>query len=90
MQVQKLKMKYKKKQNVQIKLYFQFIISENNYIYVKQANEKIENLALMTEKRKDGNIFLLTSHHYRLIAAKENGFCIIPITKFGSDMENDV
>lgn len=85
-----MKSQHKQKRNIQIKLYFQFIISENNYIKIDEANESIENLALMTSKRKECNIFLLTSNHFRLVAAKENGFCIIPIAKFCSNMENDV
>ena len=53
---------------------------DNNYVHIEEANEYIENLFLMTENRKENNIFLLTSNHFRLVAAKECGFCIIPIT----------
>ena len=72
------------------KVYFQFILNDTNYLYIDQANEHIENLFLLTAKRNLGNIFLLTSNNFRIVAAKENGFCVIPITKFGSDMEKDI
>ena len=44
----------------------------------------------MTRNRKLGNIFLITSNQFRLIVANQSGFCVIPITKFQANMENDI
>lgn len=67
---------------IEPKIFFQFLICDNNYINVPQYRVKVENLFLMTSNRKPGNIFLLTSNHFRIVCSKECGFCVIPITQF--------
>jgi hypothetical protein len=44
----------------------------------------------MTSNRKEGNIFLLTSNKFSLIVANQCGFCVIPITQYQANMENDI
>jgi hypothetical protein len=56
---------------------------------VKNADEYLENLFLLTSNRKRGNIFLLTSNAMRIVTMMDNGFCAIPITQFQSFMQND-
>ena len=71
-QAQIKKMKKKRSgQHCQPKIFFTFIMHENNYVYVKEANDHVENLLLMTSNRKESNIVLLTSNHFRLVVAKE-------------------
>ena len=60
---QQIQMLKKKRLNkvIEPKIFFQFIICNNNYLRIKECNQYIENLSLMTSNRKEGNIFLLTS-----------------------------
>jgi hypothetical protein len=43
------------------KTFFQLLIPDSNYVFIPEANEFIENLMLMTDNRKEDNLFLLTS-----------------------------
>ena len=51
-------------------------------------SEQVENLFLLTNNRKEGNIFLLSANQVRLITAMENGFCVVPIMQY-SDITID-
>ena len=75
---------------IEVKIFFQFIICNKNYLNIKECNQHIENLCLMTSNRKEGNIFLLTSNKFSLIVAKQCGFCVIPIVQYQANMENDI
>jgi len=55
-----------------------------------ELGENIENLFLLTQNRKQSDIFLLTSNSMRLIAAMDQGFCAIPITNFSNPTRNDL
>ena len=59
-QIQQMKKNRLNKQ-LEPKTFFQLLIPDSNYVEIPEANEFIENLMLMTENRKEDNIFLLTS-----------------------------
>ena len=65
------------------------MLAEKSYVYIPEAKEYIENLLLMTQNRKPNHIFLISSNQLRLIAAKESGFCAIPIMQYQQNMVDD-
>jgi len=73
----------------EIKIYFQFIIHQGQYIYLKDHNEYIENLLLLTKNRKIENIILISSNAFRIIAALKSGFFTIPVIPYQSFCKDD-
>ena len=67
---------------IQPKSFFQYMICNNNYTFIQEVNEHVENLFLMTGNRKKDNIFLISSNPFNIVLPKDCGFCVIPITKF--------
>ena len=74
--------KLRRTTRIEPKNFFQFLICNDNYTYIKEVNEHIENLFVMTGNRKIENIFLVSSKHFSIVVAKDCGFSVIPISKF--------
>ena len=75
----------KKKRRVKkivAKIFFQFLFCNNNYVYLEEKNEYLENFLLLTHNRKPEYIFLISSNSFRIVSAMDQGFCAIPIIKF--------
>ena len=56
---------------------------------IPELGENLENLHLLTQNRKQSDIFLLTSNSMRIISAMDQGFCAIPLTQFSNPTRND-
>ena len=80
--LQQIQSKKRRVKIVEPKIYFQFLFGERNYLYLPQAQEKLENFHLLTSNRKPENIFLLSSNPLRVVAAMAEGFCALPIIKY--------
>ena len=49
---------------------------------IEQIGESVENLQVLRGFRHKHQIFLITSHKASLVAAMQQGFCGIPVTKY--------
>ena len=81
--------KIRRTTRIEPKNFFQFLICNDNYTYIREVNEHIENLFVMTGNRKKGDIFLVSSKHFSIVVAKDCRFSVIPISKFLSSIKDD-
>lgn len=65
-----------------IKIYFQFIIHQKQYLYIKEHDKYIENLLVLTKNRLKENLLFVSSNPFRIIAAMKGGFLTIPVLQF--------
>lgn len=79
----------KRQRDLEVKSFFSNIICEFGYIYLKEIDEHLENLFLLTDNRNISDIFLISSNQFRIITAIEHSFCAIPVTKFQCFMQSD-
>ena len=72
-----------------IKIYFQFIIHQRQYIHLKEYDKWIENLLVLTKNRLKENLIFISSNPFRIITAMKGGFLTIPIIQFESFYRDD-
>lgn len=65
------------------------MISRSNYAVIKEFDESIENLLLLTLNRQKHNIFLLSSNPFSVTVAMDQGYCAIPVTRFQNPNRKD-
>ena len=82
-------MKKRRNKKIEPKIFFQFLFCNNNYVYIEEKEEYVENMLLLTSNRKPQNIFLISSNQFRIVNAMDMGFCSIPIIKYQNFMHND-
>lgn len=75
--------------NIQKKVFFSQVLPNTSYIYVKELDEYVDNLFLLTSNRKPENIILLSSNQLRIVTAMDCGFCAIPVINYQSFMNHD-
>lgn len=71
------------------KIYFNYIIFDKYYIPLKDKQCYIENLMILTKNRKLDDILLLSSDPFRIVAARSQGFLVIPILPYETFYTND-
>ena len=77
------------RQKPQKKVYFQFIIHEKQYIYIKEHDVHLENLMILLNNRLKSNIIFISSHSFRIVSAINQGFATIPIVQYESFYRDD-
>ena len=75
--------------NMKTTLYFQFILHNKQYVYLKELDEYVEILPLLAKNRYRDNIILLSSKPVSIINAFNQGFNSIPIIPFDVSSNND-
>lgn len=72
-----------------IKIYFQFIIHQRQYIHIKEHDKYIENLMVLTKNRSKENLIFISSNPFRIVTAIKYGFLTIPVIQFESFYRDD-
>ena len=72
-----------------IKIYFQFIIHQRQYLHLKDHDKWIENLFVLTKNRLKENFILISSNPFRTVAAMKCGFFVLPVIPFESFYRDD-
>ena len=62
-----------------IKIYFQYIIHQRQYVYIKESNFWIENLMVLNKNRSKELLILMSSDPFRIVTAIQGGYSVIPI-----------
>jgi len=65
-----------------IKLFFQFIIHQRQYIHIKDYDRYVENLLLLTKNRKKEDLIYISSNPFRIITALNDGYLTIPLIQY--------
>ena len=71
------------------KLYFQFIMHSNQYIYLSECHKYVENFEILLTNRYKNDIIFLCSNPFNISYAARNGYPTIPITKFTTFIKSD-
>lgn len=72
-----------------VKIYFQFIIHQRQYIHIKEYDKHIENLLVLTKNRPKDNLIFISSNPFRIVTAIKYGFLTIPVIQFESFYRDD-
>ena len=72
-----------------VKIYFQFIIHQKQYIHIKEYDKHIENLLVLTKNRPKDNLIFISSNPFRIVTAIKYGFLTIPVIQFESFYRDD-
>ena len=73
----------------QSKLYFSYVIHRKHYLFIKKSDQYIENLLILLKNRLKENIIFVSSHSYRIVVAKNQGFNAVPVVPFESFYRDD-
>ena len=72
-----------------VKIYFQFIIHQKQYIHIKEYDKHIENLLVLNKNRPKDNLIFISSNPFRIVTAIKYGFLTIPVIQFESFYRDD-
>mmetsp|Transcript_19658 Transcript_19658/g.30345 ORF Transcript_19658/g.30345 Transcript_19658/m.30345 type:complete len:89 (+) Transcript_19658:3256-3522(+) len=53
----------------EIKIYFQFIIHQRQYVYIKENDKWLENLMVLTKNRYKENLIFISSDPFRIVSS---------------------
>ena len=65
------------------------MIHRKHYIYIEKSNQHVENLLILLKNRLKENIIFVSSHSYRIVVAKSQGFNAVPVVPFESFYRDD-
>ena len=70
-------------------MYVHIMMCDKNHVNIPEIDQTVENLQQLRGYRHMHQIFLITSNKNSLVAAMQQGFCGIPVTKYVQFDEND-
>lgn len=68
-----------------MKLYFQFIMHQRQYVYIKDLDLNVENFLLLTKNRIKEDLIYISSNPLKLITALSMQINVLPVAPFESN-----
>ena len=72
-----------------VKIYFQFIIHQKQYLHVPEHNIWVENLLVLTKNRGREDLIFISSNPMRIVAAIASNFLTIPVPQYETNSTQD-